>query len=149
MRASPACQEWLQAALSTPFAGTTVAVTHFAPSLRSADLRYGLVPGTAGFCNALDHLLPYAQLWLHGHLHAPSDYTVSGTDPATQKAWQCRWWRTRWVCPQGEQAITFRASCASPYDQGARPLTSTKVFGGARRKNMTQVKTTTALRALV
>lgn len=42
-----ACQEWLQAALSTPFAGTTVAVTHFAPSLRSADPRYGLVPGTA------------------------------------------------------------------------------------------------------
>ena len=85
-----ACQEWLQAALSTPFAGTTVAVTHFAPSLRSADPRYGLVPGTAGFCNALDHLLPHAQLWLHGHLHAPSDYTVSGTDPSTQKAWQCR-----------------------------------------------------------
>ena len=85
-----ACQEWLQAALSTPFAGTTVAVTHFAPSLRSADPRYGLVPGTAGFCNALDHLLPHAQLWLHGHLHAPSDYTVSGTDPATQEAWQCR-----------------------------------------------------------
>lgn len=85
-----ACQEWLQAALSTPFAGTTVAVTHFAPSLRSADPRYGLVPGTAGFCNALDHLLPHAQLWLHGHLHAPSDYTVSGTNPATQEAWQCR-----------------------------------------------------------
>ena len=34
----------------------TVAVTHFAPSLRSADT-YGLVPGTAGR-NALDHLLP-------------------------------------------------------------------------------------------
>lgn len=85
-----ACQEWLQAALSTPFAGTTVAVTHFAPSLRSADPRYGLVPGTAGFCNALDHLLPHAQLWLHGHLHAPSDYTVSGTDPATKAPWQCR-----------------------------------------------------------
>ena len=48
------------------------------------------MPGTAGFCNALDHLLPHAQLWLHGHLHAPSDYTVSGTDPATQEAWQCR-----------------------------------------------------------
>lgn len=85
-----ACQEWLQAVLSTPFAGTTVAVTHFAPSLRSADPRYGLVPGTAGFCNALDHLLPHAQLWLHGHLHAPSDYTVRGTDPSTQKSWQCR-----------------------------------------------------------
>jgi len=35
-------------------------------------------------------LLPLTQLWLHGHLHAPSDYTVSGTNPATQEAWQCR-----------------------------------------------------------
>lgn len=85
-----ACQQWLEAALTTPFAGTTVAVTHFAPSLRSADPRYGLVPGTAGFCNALDHLLPHVQLWLHGHLHSPSDYTVSGTHTATQQPWQCR-----------------------------------------------------------
>ena len=64
-------------------------MTHFAPSLRSADPRYGLVPGTAGFCNALDELLPLAQLWLHGHLHAPSDYTVGGTDEHGAP-WQCR-----------------------------------------------------------
>ena len=47
-------------------------------SLRSADLRYGLAAGTAGFCNAYDDLLRYARLWLHGHLHAPSDYTAQG-----------------------------------------------------------------------
>ncbi len=70
------CQEWLRAALATPFDGPTVAITHFAPSLHSADPRYGLTPGTAGFCSALDDLLPHAQLWLHGHLHAPSDYQV-------------------------------------------------------------------------
>lgn len=71
------CQAWLGQALATPFDGPTVVVTHFAPSLHSADPRYGLVPGTAGFCNALDALLPQAQLWLHGHLHCPSDYTLS------------------------------------------------------------------------
>jgi predicted phosphodiesterase len=70
------CQDWLREALCQPFDGPTVAVTHFAPSLRSADPRYGLTPGTAGFCNALDALLVHAQLWLHGHLHAPSDYRV-------------------------------------------------------------------------
>lgn len=69
---------WLRQVLATPFAGNTVVVTHFAPSLRSADPRYGLTPGTAGFCNALDDLLPQAQLWLHGHLHCPADYTVRG-----------------------------------------------------------------------
>jgi predicted phosphodiesterase len=72
------CQDWLRAALRQPFDGTTVVVTHFAPSLLSADPRYGLTPGTAGFCNALDHLLSAAQIWLHGHLHAPSQYTRNG-----------------------------------------------------------------------
>ncbi len=68
------CQAWLRAALAESFDGPTVAVTHFAPSLRSADPRYGLTPGTAGFCNALDELLPMADLWLHGHLHCALDY---------------------------------------------------------------------------
>ena len=71
-------QAWLRQALAAPFEGHTVVVTHFAPSLRSADPRYGLTPGTAGFCNALDDVLPLAQLWLHGHLHCPSDYVQKG-----------------------------------------------------------------------
>lgn len=83
-----ACQQWLRAALAAPFDGPTVAVTHFAPSLRSADPRYGLVPGTAGFCNALDDLLPQAALWLHGHLHCAIDYTAQGATAAG--AWACR-----------------------------------------------------------
>ncbi len=72
------CHQWLRHALAQPFDGTTVVVTHFAPSLRSADPRYGLTPGTAGFCNALDDLLPLAQLWLHGHLHCQQDYVEGG-----------------------------------------------------------------------
>lgn len=83
------CQSWLREALAQPFDGKTIVVTHFAPSLRSKDPRYGLVPGTAGFCNALDDFLPQADLWLHGHLHAPSDYTVQGSC-ADGQAWQCR-----------------------------------------------------------
>ena len=72
------CQAWLTQALAQPFEGITVVVTHFAPSLLSADPRYGLTPGTAGFCNNLDPLLSHARLWLHGHLHAPSDYVKNG-----------------------------------------------------------------------
>ena len=71
-------QAWLREALAQPFDGPTVAVTHFAPSLLSADPRYGLTPGTAGFCNSLDDLLPLARLWLHGHLHCPNDYVSQG-----------------------------------------------------------------------
>lgn len=83
-----ACQDWLRGALLRPFAGRTIAVTHFAPSLRSADPRYGVTPGTAGFCNALDGLLPYADLWMHGHLHCPHDYVVAGHQDG--RSWSCR-----------------------------------------------------------
>lgn len=72
------CQQWLRQALAAPFDGTTVVVTHFAPSLHSADPRYGMTPGTAGFCNSLDELLPQARLWLHGHLHCQQDYHAAG-----------------------------------------------------------------------
>ena len=71
-------QAWLTQALSEPFAGPTVVITHFAPSLKSADPRYGLTSGTAGFCNALDHLLPKANVWMHGHLHCAQDYVHEG-----------------------------------------------------------------------
>ena len=82
------CQAWLRAALCVPFDGTTVAVTHFAPSVRSADPRYGLTPGTSGFCNALDDLFPFAHVWMHGHLHCANDYLVEGHKDG--QAWACR-----------------------------------------------------------
>ncbi len=82
------CQAWLREALAAPFDGSTVVVTHFAPSLQSADPRYGLTPGTAGFCNALDALFPQAQVWIHGHLHCMNDYTVRGVDDG--RDWACR-----------------------------------------------------------
>ena len=71
-------QHWLRQALEENFDGPTVVVTHFAPSLLSADPRYGLNAGTAGFCNGLDDLLGSTRLWLHGHLHCPADYLKNG-----------------------------------------------------------------------
>jgi hypothetical protein len=74
-----ACRDWLAQALmraSVQPADATVVITHFAPSLRSADPRYGRQPGTASFCNADDDLIPRADLWIHGHLHCRHDYLV-------------------------------------------------------------------------
>lgn len=72
-----ACRDWLAAELAkTGGWDRTVALTHFAPSLRSADPRYGAQPGTASFCNADDALLPFAATWIHGHLHCRHDYLV-------------------------------------------------------------------------
>jgi predicted phosphodiesterase len=72
------CQAWLREALARPFAGTTVVVTHFAPSLQSADPRYGVTPATTAFCNSLQPLMAQAQVWLHGHLHCQFDYVEEG-----------------------------------------------------------------------
>lgn len=74
-----ACRAWLEQALMrapSPPVDATVVITHFAPSLRSADPRYGRQPGTASFCNADDDLIPRADLWIHGHLHCRHDYRV-------------------------------------------------------------------------
>ena len=95
------CQTWLRNALAQPFDGSTVVITHFAPSLKSSDPRYGLTPGTAGFCNALDDLLPQANYWLHGHLHSPSDYVAQGCRVVANPLGYVR---------KNEQA-TFRPTC--------------------------------------
>ena len=75
-----ACRAWLESELARPPQGRwdqTLVITHFAPSLRSADPRYGRQPGSASFCNADDDLVPRADLWLHGHLHCRHDYRVA------------------------------------------------------------------------
>jgi len=73
------CRAWLERVLEEPSSGRwdkTVVRTHFAPSLRSADPRYGPQPTTASFCNADDDLITRADLWVHGHLHCRHDYIV-------------------------------------------------------------------------
>ena len=82
---SLACRDWLATELQRANPGPaapdgwhhTVAVTHFGPSLRSVDPRFGHQPGSASFCNADDDLIPLADLWLHGHLHCRHDYSVA------------------------------------------------------------------------
>lgn len=79
------CRDWLAHAIKqTPSADahsesrwdTTVVITHYGPSLQSADPRYGKQPGTASFCNADEDLMPGVALWIHGHLHCRHDYVV-------------------------------------------------------------------------
>ena len=72
------CRTWLTTRLAErrTDCDATLVITHFAPSLRSADPRFGKQPGTASFCNADDDLLPLADVWLHGHLHCRHDYQV-------------------------------------------------------------------------
>lgn len=78
-QAGLADRRWLEQVLSEPSQGrwdAQVAITHFAPSLRSADPRFGHQPGTASFCNADDDLIARVDLWLHGHVHCRHNYPV-------------------------------------------------------------------------
>jgi len=74
------CRAWLAAELALGESGAdwdaTVVITHFAPSPRSLDPRYGRQPTTASFCNDDEALIPLARLWLHGHLHCRHDYRL-------------------------------------------------------------------------
>lgn len=81
-----ACRQWLAAELAKPHdADATLVLTHFAPSVASADPRYGRQPSTASFCNDDEALLPLADVWLHGHLHCCHDYRVPRANaPATR-----------------------------------------------------------------
>jgi Calcineurin-like phosphoesterase len=75
-----ACRAFLERELAATHQGrwdATVVITHFAPSARSADPRFGRQPGTASFCNADDDLIPHAELWIHGHLHCRHDYRIT------------------------------------------------------------------------
>jgi len=87
-----ACRAWLEAELRRKQANwdATVVITHYAPSQRSADPRYGRAPGTASFCNADDELMAPAQLWIHGHLHWRHDYRVTHEAGYTRVACNAR-----------------------------------------------------------
>ncbi len=67
---------WLERQLATPFAGKTIVVTHHAPSFRSIPIKYRDHPLAAFYASELEHLVVQADLWLHGHVHASSDYTI-------------------------------------------------------------------------
>ena len=81
-----ACRDWLRHELEQVHVrcDATVVITHFAPSLRSADLRFGAQPSSASFCNADDELLPRADLWIHGHVHCRHDYQVAHAGGSTR-----------------------------------------------------------------
>ncbi len=76
-----ASRDWLATMLAKPFDGKTVVVTHHAPSSRSVHSRYASDLLTPAFASNLDDLFDGSRvaLWVHGHMHDPSDYEVYDT----------------------------------------------------------------------
>jgi len=73
-----ASRAWLAEQLGRRSAHAKVVITHHAPSRPSVQPKYKDDLLTAAFASDLDDLVGQASLWVHGHMHAPADYELSG-----------------------------------------------------------------------
>ena len=76
-----ASRAFLEEALSEPFDGPTVVVTHHAPSPRSIAPQFVGDPLSPSFASDLTDLIERTRpkLWVHGHTHHPVDYRLGRT----------------------------------------------------------------------
>ena len=72
---------WITEQLGELAGETTVVITHHAPSARSLDGPRAQDPVSAAYASNLDDLVASsgARLWVHGHIHHPSDYRIGST----------------------------------------------------------------------
>lgn len=75
-------RRFLEDALRMEFDGPTVVVTHHAPHPKSVHPRFEGSTLNAAFASDLTELLEAdgPELWVHGHMHDPSDYRVGNTN---------------------------------------------------------------------
>ena len=74
-------RRWLETQLAEPSVSEpTVVVTHHAPSHLSWDDTKEMIYRPA-YCNTLDSIIAEndIRLWIHGHVHSATDYTINGT----------------------------------------------------------------------
>lgn len=69
-------RRWLAERLAEPFGGKTVVVTHMAPSGRSVAVEFKGDSLSPSFASNLEMLVEQADLWVHGHMHNSSDYSI-------------------------------------------------------------------------
>lgn len=69
---------YLERTLADPFDGSTVVVTHHAPSARSVAPRFSGDPLNPAFASDLESVVASsgAALWIHGHVHDSFDYVI-------------------------------------------------------------------------
>ena len=69
-------RSWLESELHKPFDGKTVVVSHHGPHPLSVHPRFRSDSLSAAFVSNLSHLMPYADLWIQGHVHDSFNYQV-------------------------------------------------------------------------
>jgi len=70
---------FLEHELTKPFDGSTIIVTHHAPSVQSVDPNYRNFQG--GDASDLDEFVANNDIafWFHGHIHSPKNYMIGNT----------------------------------------------------------------------
>lgn len=76
-----AARDWLEPELHRAFAGTTIVVTHHAPSIQSLNRKRWERPAVAGAATNQESLILRTRpaLWIHGHTHDDADYWIGDT----------------------------------------------------------------------
>lgn len=74
-------KQFIRTTLEEPYVGSTVVVTHHAPSVLSLAPEFVGAPLTPSFVSDLEPDIAMYQpiAWFHGHLHNRSDYTIVDT----------------------------------------------------------------------
>lgn len=69
-------RSWIKKKLAEPFAGSTVVITHMAPSMQSVSDEYRTDLSSAAYASQMDDLVSQADIWVHGHMHKTLDYRI-------------------------------------------------------------------------
>ncbi|MDY7577275.1 metallophosphoesterase family protein [Herbaspirillum sp. RTI4] len=69
-------KSWLLRKLAEPFVGSTVVITHMAPSMLSVADQYSFDRVSSAYASRLDEVASLADVWVHGHMHDSSDYRI-------------------------------------------------------------------------
>ncbi|MGK2742598.1 metallophosphoesterase [Tepidicaulis sp. LMO-SS28] len=74
-------RDWLDRELGEPFDGSTVVVTHHAPSLQSVPLVHRSNCLSSAYASDLDGFIRSHSVdaWAHGHIHESRDYRIGST----------------------------------------------------------------------
>lgn len=74
-------RSWLEKSLEMRCLKKNIVVTHHAPSIKSVPTQFFNNPVVSAYASNLENLIEKYQpdLWIHGHIHTPVDYTVGKT----------------------------------------------------------------------
>lgn len=70
---------WLENELKKGFSGPTVVISHHAPLPECIPPRYRGDPVSPAFASNLRHLMGTMDVWIHGHVHEPTNIECNGT----------------------------------------------------------------------